>query len=198
MFPLSSTLLPGEVIPLHVFEPRYRALMADCLGGEREFGVVLIKRGSEVGGGDERFVVGTLAYVAEGSRFPDGRLAILVRGLRPIEVVEWLPDDPYPVALVIERPVSTSDSGPLLDQAERAVRRVLALLSELGQATTRMLDLLPDDPDERAWALGAVLPVNPLDSQGLLEVGTHLERLSRIIELADATAEDLSRLLAGG
>ena len=54
MFPLSAVLFPYATMPLHVFEPRYRALMHDCLAGDRRFGVVLIERGSEVGGGDQR------------------------------------------------------------------------------------------------------------------------------------------------
>src|SRR5439155_458702 len=61
MFPLGTVLFPFVVLPLHVFEPRYRALTRDCLAGSGEFGVVLIERGLEVGGGDERFPVGTVA-----------------------------------------------------------------------------------------------------------------------------------------
>ena len=65
MFPLGTVLLPGAVLPLHVFEPRYRALVADCLAGEQEFGVVLIERGSEVGGVDVRRDIATVARIVE-------------------------------------------------------------------------------------------------------------------------------------
>ena len=58
MFPLGTVLLPGAPLPLQVFEPRYRGLTHDCLAGVPEFGVVLIERGSEVGGGDVRTNVG--------------------------------------------------------------------------------------------------------------------------------------------
>ena len=68
MFPLGSVLLPGVVMPLHIFEPRYRALARRCLEGDRRFGVVLIERGSEVGGGDVRCGVGTRAEVVAGRR----------------------------------------------------------------------------------------------------------------------------------
>ena len=64
MFPLGGVLLPGAVLPLHVFEPRYRQLVVDCLAdddGDPEFGVTLIERGSEVGGGDQRTDVGVVA-----------------------------------------------------------------------------------------------------------------------------------------
>ena len=59
MFPLSAVLFPHSSMPLHVFEPRYRELMRDCLAGDGRFGIVLIERGSEVGGGDERSTLGT-------------------------------------------------------------------------------------------------------------------------------------------
>ena len=65
MFPLGSVLLPSMVLPLHVFEPRYRALVRDVLDGDGEFGVCLISRGHEVGGDDVRTDVGTVARVHE-------------------------------------------------------------------------------------------------------------------------------------
>ena len=65
MFPLGSVLFPHAVLPLHVFEPRYLALVERCLAGDQEFGVVLIERGSEVGGGDVRFSVGTVTRIVQ-------------------------------------------------------------------------------------------------------------------------------------
>jgi len=73
MFPLSTVLFPHAQIPLHVFEPRYRALTADCLAGDARFGIVLIARGSEVGGGDERMTVGTRAVITHAASLADGR-----------------------------------------------------------------------------------------------------------------------------
>ena len=86
-------------LPLHVFEPRYRVMMRHCLDGDREFGVVLIERGSEVGGGDVRFDVGTLARIVQATELPDGRLRGRVRRrARGLRVERWLPDDPFPLA----------------------------------------------------------------------------------------------------
>ena len=73
MFPLGSVVLPGVAIPLHVFEPRYRALVMTCLTEDRLFGSVLIERGSEVGGGDVRANTGTLVRLLEAEETPDGR-----------------------------------------------------------------------------------------------------------------------------
>ena len=80
MFPLGSVLFPGALLPLHVFEPRYRQLVKDCLAGEPEFGVVLIDRGHEVGGGDVRREVGAVARDPGGERAPDGRYCLRRRG----------------------------------------------------------------------------------------------------------------------
>ncbi|MGZ4700329.1 MAG: LON peptidase substrate-binding domain-containing protein, partial [Ilumatobacteraceae bacterium] len=69
MFPLGTVLLPGVVLPLHVFEPRYQQLVRDCLdASEHEFGVVLIDRGSEVGGGDSRLPIGVIARLVQVAR----------------------------------------------------------------------------------------------------------------------------------
>ena len=86
MFPLGAVLFPSMVLPLHVFEPRYRALTRDCLAGDRRFGVVLIERGSEVGGGDVRFSVGTAAQIVEAAELPDGRFALGTVGVQRVRV----------------------------------------------------------------------------------------------------------------
>ena len=63
MFPLGTVLFPHALLPLRVFEPRYRLMTQRVLGADSEFGVVLIERGSEVGGGDTRFGIGTIALI---------------------------------------------------------------------------------------------------------------------------------------
>ena len=122
MFPLSAVLFPHATMPLHVFEPRYRELMRDCLAGDRRFGVVLIARGSEVGGGDERSALGTRGVITEASELPDGRWVLIVEGESLIMVDEWLPDDPYPVALVrdVEPVPELGDATPLVGRGRAA------------------------------------------------------------------------------
>src|SRR5579862_3669316 len=114
MFPLSTVLFPSGRLPLHVFEPRYRQMTAECLAGTGELGIVLISRGREVGGGDERMGVGTVGHIDRAMRLPDGRWLLSVGGRRRLRVVEWLPDDPYPVAMVEDldpAPVLGPDRG---------------------------------------------------------------------------------------
>jgi Lon protease-like protein len=200
MFPLGTVLLPGEVLPLHVFEPRYRAMMAVVLGGARTFGVILIKRGLEVGGGDERVDVGTLARVVEAAPFPDGRYALLIRGEARLRIASWHADDPYPRADVAAVP-SGSPSGPndLIERATGAVRRARALLSELG-ATLGQWDgtVQAADQEEASWRLCSLAPFGPFDRQRILELDDPSERLRTVTDLTLEIAEDAARMLAEG
>src|SRR5271156_3994567 len=133
MFPLSAVLYPHAQIPLHIFEPRYRALTRDCLAGDSRFGVVLIERGSEGGGGDQRLPGGTRAIITKAAALSDGRWLLIVRGDVRIRVGEWLDDDPYPLAMVEEwSPRVEVVGSDLLQRAEQSVRRTRGLLSESG------------------------------------------------------------------
>ena len=136
MFPLGMVLLPTMVVPVHVFEPRYRQMTKDCLNGGREFGVVLIERGSEVGGGDTRTHVGTAAQIMDSQEYPDGRWGLVVGGIRRIQVNRWLEDDPYPRAEIQDWPdtghVNDEEIASQLPAVMALWRRVLALQSELG------------------------------------------------------------------
>jgi uncharacterized protein len=201
MFPLGTVLFPHMGLPLHVFESRYRQLVRDCLADNGEFGVVLIERGSEVGGGDTRFEIGTVAKIAEAAELPDGRWVLVATGTRPIRVSCWLPDDPYPVALVEELafpPVEMNDLDHL-ETASRAVRRALALASELadkpGVPATVELD---EDPDIAAWQLCAIAPVGPVDHQRLLETPDARFRLQLLADAATSAADLLAFRFRGG
>lgn len=194
MFPLGTVLVPFAVVPLHIFEPRYRVLMFDCLRGEREFGVVLIERGSEVGGDDQRFAVATVARIADASELPDGRWVVLAVGTDRVDVAEWLPDDPYPLALTTPRPEApwTADAEVAFGVAEVAVREVLALAGQLGEAVpSPALELAPD-PAVAAWQLLAISPIASLDKQRLLAIDDPAERLRQLA----VHTEDQATLLA--
>ncbi len=200
MFPLGSVLFPGMPLTLHVFEPRYRALMAACLaaaerGEAPEFGVVLIERGAEVGGGDQRFTVGTVARVTQVAQLPDGRYATVAVGTRRVAVRTWLDDDPYPRAEVDDLDDAWFDPGldqPLLDQADEAVRRCLALREELGEPGYPAGIELSDDPAAAAWQLAAIAPLSELDQLALLGSPSCTDLLGRLAGLAGEEATVLA------
>ena len=121
MFPLASVLFPGMPMALRVFEDRYLVMMSRVLQQDTpEFGVVLIERGSEAGGGEQRFGVGTVAHITQMET--DGHtLGLVVRGTRRVEVTRWLEDRPHPQAEVRDLPdLQWSDAlQPLREEAER-------------------------------------------------------------------------------
>jgi hypothetical protein len=201
MFPLSTVVFPGGQLPLQVFEPRYLALTADCLDGDREFGVVMITRGSEVGGGDQRVDTGTVVRIDRGSRLPGNRLFLEVRGVRRMRVREWMPDDPYPQAMVEEIADESFDhvDGQALASAESAVRRLRSLLSEMGEVPALPHDLdFGDQAEEAAWRLCGLAPLNLMDRQHLLETDDPKARMEALTELCEAMASDVTGLLSGG
>lgn len=200
MFPLGTVLLPGEFLPLHVFEPRYRTLVHDCLKGSPEFGVVLIERGSEVGGGDVRADVGTIARLVEAVELPDGRFALNCAGTRRVRVQQWLDDDPYPradIAVWKDEAVDTFDPEVLVP-VERALRRVLALAAEAGDAVAPMATAISDDPVLASYHLCALAPLGPADRYRLLTRAGPAERLALLTSLLGEIEEVLVLRLEGG
>jgi hypothetical protein len=200
MFPLSAVLYPHAQIPLHVFEPRYRTLTRDCLAGDSRFGVVLIERGAEVGGGDQRMAVGTRAVITKAAALSDGRWLLVVQGDVRIRVGEWLVDDPYPLAMVEEwSPRVEVVAASLLRRAEQSVRRTRALMSETGATAALPAETqFADDPDVASWQLCGEAPLNMMDAQRLLSAQDTLERVEVLIELTEAMELDLHRMLASG
>ncbi len=199
MFPLSTVLFPHARLPLHVFEPRYQALVADCLAGDGCFGVVLIARGSEVGGGDERVTVGTMATIEHAQPAADGRWFLVAAGQRRLRVRSWLSEEPYPRAVVEDHPGAAGEPGDALQVAEAEIRRARALLSELGEPAAVAPSLpLGDTAEEMAWRLCALAPVSVFDRQRLLEAPDTARRLALLITLVRDAGDDLRRILAGG
>jgi Lon protease-like protein len=201
MFPLSAVLFPHASIPLHVFEPRYRALMRHCLDGDPRFGIVLIERGSEVGGGDQRSRWATRAVITRAAELPDGRWVLEVRGEAVVEIEQWLDDDPYPLALVSERHAAGAepDAASVLEEATRRVRRTRALLAEHGGAPALAPDAQFDgggDVEAACWQVCGVAPLNAYDAQRLLAVPGPSARLRLLADLMDELELDLRRMAA--
>jgi Lon protease-like protein len=198
MFPLGSVLLPGEILPLHVFEPRYRRLVIDLLASEAdepEFGVTLIERGHEVGGGDARTTVGTVARIVQVEAFPDDRYGVVAVGMRRIQVNAWLPDDPYPLADVDDWPDTDADETELslgVASALERVRHAHALAVELGDLPEGIdVDVGPD-PVLASYQLVSLSPLGAADRQRLLGAESPSARL----EVLDDVLDDVEAMLA--
>lgn len=197
MFPLEVAMLPGEELPLRIFEPRYRELVQTCLAAEvAAFGVVLIAAGREVGGGDERCDVGALARIVEYTEQGMGRYRLRCAIGERIRVLEWLPDDPFPRAVTVawpdERgePVGSEQLTELEDQ-------VMALFERI--ATARGAELPPryqllgePEPGEgvadRLYTLASRIPIGPADRYAVLAAPDPAARLAALREAVDTIA----------
>lgn len=192
MFPLGSVLLPGMLLPLHVFEPRYRVLVDTVLlSDRREFGVVLIERGSEVGGGEARTDIGCVARVLEVSRADDGRVALAALGVRRIRVERWLDDDPFPRAILRDWPDEPGVAAPgapqeltsELDAVRSTLERLVELVRRLGLSDEAALPELSDEAVERVFQIATLSPIGALDRQRVLAAPDLPSRLALLAEL---------------
>jgi hypothetical protein len=192
MFPLGSVLFPAMPLALQVFEERYLKMMGAILDAEEPvFGVVLIERGSEVGGGDQRFDLGTTARVLQ-IEAPEGPLQVVAKGDRRFRVLSWLDEDPYPQAEVefLEEFPSDEVEPSALESAERVVRDTLSYLLELDLSIPWPTDIeLAEDPVARAWQLAGIAPLGTLDHQDLLEAGDVASLLKDVQETVTAALE---------
>ena len=180
MFALQSVLLPGSPLPLHVFEPRYVAMLDTVISTDAEMGVVLIERGREVGGGDVRCDVATMARVVEARELADGRLLVMALGVRRIRVRRWLPDDPYPCAETEDWPDEPEGASP--PTGEQLQQQLGALVTE-ARSLARRLEIAPGpqhpaaetapadvgrDVSQASYRAAALAPLGPLDRYEVL------------------------------
>ncbi len=200
MFPLQSALLPGETLPLNIFEPRYAQLVRDCVASpDPAFGVVLISRGQEVGGGDIRSDVGALARITEYADLGEGQYQLLALVGERIRISRWLPDDPYPRAVVTAWPDEPGpDVGP--ERISVVVDAILGLFERVIEARGGRLrsdalavdEEIADDPSRHIYALASRVPMGQADRYAVLAAPTLAERvtvLSDAIETVTAMVE---------
>lgn len=209
MFPLETALLPGEELPLRVFEPRYSALVRDTLDrDDKAFGVVLIARGREVGGGDDRCDVGVRARIAEFEDHGSGQYRLRCPLTERIRVREWMPDDPYPRAVVETWPdePGTADGA----QVRSAEDRIWDLFERIAIAKHARLpqreDLLgvsvtsegvPVPAGQRLYDLAARMPMGAADKYSILAAPSAADRLTALIDAIDTVTAMVEFQLAG-
>ncbi|MCS7296437.1 MAG: LON peptidase substrate-binding domain-containing protein [Chloroflexota bacterium] len=198
LFPLRTVLVPGMVLPLQIFEHRYRVMLEELLERGGEFGVLLIREGPEVGGEAVTYEVGTTARFDEVEESADGRYLVTVRGRRRFRLLERLPSAPYPRGLVEfvdepayrPTPASAAAEARLRAGFPRYFAMALALTGQWSQPLK-----LPEDPARLADFLVPWLQLDEEAQQRLLELIDPGERLIAVAavvdELVARTARDL-------
>jgi hypothetical protein len=197
MFPLGMVVFPYQQVGLCVFEPRYQRMLGD-LDGERRFGTSLIARGSEVGGGDQRHPIGTIVEILASQVLADGKTLLLVEGVSCIEVTEWLPESPYPRAIVRDRSCQQCEMEPaLLKSTQSAVRALRALQSEINSDECIRTNCEMDaDAKVRSWQLCSMTPMSTLDQFKVLSLVNPNDRLRLLAEICCERYGDYQRMLS--
>ncbi len=181
LFPLNLVLVPGEQAPLHIFEPRYRELISECLDFGNDFGLVLED--------DEGLrEVGTRCNVVEViDRFPDGRLNVVVEATERFQLLEVTDGRAFRTAEVETLP--DEPDTPLEDEVEE----VLAAYARVVAAAEAELDDLDLDADSVAYQIAARIDFGTEVKQGLLELRSERERVVKLAPMLNQAAEAVER-----
>jgi Lon protease-like protein len=181
LFPLNLVLLPGEQAPLHVFEPRYKELIGECLAEDEEFGLVLADD-------DGIREIGTRAGVIEVlERFDDGRLNIVVEGRERFRLIELTEGRAFATAEIAD----IDDDGE--NPTEEEVEQCLAAYDRVVKAAEAELEDLDFDADSIAFQIAARVDFGTEIKQGLLELQSERERVLRLAPMLDQAADAVKR-----
>lgn len=197
IFPLNTVLFPGGLLPLHIFEPRYQLMIGECIEHERQFGVVLIRSGREVGGNAEPFEVGTTARITRFEQLPGGRLNIVVAGSERFRILSTDSSMPYLQAEIELAPRDDSTVAP----DDELLGRVRGLFERLVRTTFALGDQwaghvgLPTRPARLVDFVAARLEIPTEIKQNLLEADEIENVLATEAEILDEVVERLERRL---
>jgi hypothetical protein len=182
LFPLGTVLFPGMVLPLHVFEERYRQMVRDLLDRPepREFGVIAIRKGREVGTENlhELHDVGCVAELREVMPHPDGRFDLVAVGSRRFRLLATEQTLPYYRGEVEELPdaAGVAEAGTVA-AVQAAFREYLNALADRAGAVIHLTDI-PDEPLLLSYVVAAAMIIDPAERQGLLAAPDALARLT--------------------
>jgi Lon protease-like protein len=193
LFPLNTVLFPGMALPLHVFEPRYREMVASCLEDRAPFGVVLA-RPESLYGLEVPYAVGTLARIMDYELLPDGRYNLLTRGTHRFRILQESRDRPYLRGLICAL-LDEDESPDLLTALAREARE--AFVAYLGVVLTlvgseQRTIAVPQDPTELSHTIAMCLTSDDSEKQKLLEMISASKRLQAEIALLRAETQILS------
>jgi Lon protease-like protein len=169
LFPLNTVLFPGMVLPLHIFEPRYRLMIRRCIKLNDPFGVVLIRQGSEVGGGAIPYEVGTSAHITDVERLPEGRMNIQTVGYKRFRIERFVREKPFLVGMAADFPLEGADDPAAEELSDKLRPALSAFFGKLAAASdVKLPNDLPVDPVALAYLIAIALPLPVADRQALL------------------------------
>lgn len=175
LFPLNTVLFPGQVLPLHVFEPRYQQMIRRCLAEDLPFGVVLIRKGGEVADESaEPYPVGTVARIIESTHLPDGSLSIVTVGMERFRIRRLMHDQPYLRGEVANFPLPDMDASDsrglehLSGNVRQKVARYIELIAEAAGLQIQIGEM-PDTPRQVGYLAAVAMQIDNTEKQNLLD-----------------------------
>lgn len=186
LFPLNTVLFPGQVLPLHIFEDRYRLMIRQCLAEENPFGVVLIRRGLEIGETAEPYMVGTLARIRESTHLSDGTMNIVSVGLERFRIRRLIHDRPYLRGEVETFPMTESPDAEAVNALAHRVGqlavRYIELIAEAAGLHIKV-DTVPDTPQRVGYLAAVAMQIDNKEKQSLLDSASPADILSAELTL---------------
>ncbi len=197
LFPLNVVLFPGMVLPLHIFEPRYRLMVKDCLEEEKPFGVVLVKPES-LPGEERPHQIGTTARIMAAERLDDGRFNLLTEGGKRFRILREQREHPYLSALVEEFTDDATEpemAQVFQQKAGHLFRRYIRVMLAVAGKEQLRLDL-PNEAEGLSYLISYCLDLSDAEKQHLLELTSTLERLQVEIDILKREEQILRRMLS--
>jgi Lon protease-like protein len=194
LFPLNTVLFPGATLPLHIFEDRYKQMISACIDERRPFGVLLIRKGFEVGDLAEPFEVGTTAHIARVDELEEGKLNLICLGGKRFRTVKLVGNEPY-LTGEVELLETTATDDPkakeLSDDAGSLFAEYVRLYLAMSNQWARSIEM-PGEPDLLADFIGSRLGVNPQTKQRLLEELSARTRLALEVQILGEAIREMT------
>ncbi len=186
LFPLNTVLFPGQVLPLHIFEERYRLMIRHCLAQDLPFGVVLIKRGHEAGEEAEPYMVGTVARIIESTHLGNGTMNIVTVGVERFRIRRLLHDQPYLRGQVLSLPMADPDDPESVLAAAETVRqgvqRYVELIAEAAGLQIQ-IEEVPTGAQQIGYLAAVTMQIDNKEKQEILGSVSVSQMLRREVAL---------------
>lgn len=198
LFPLNVVLFPGMPLPLHIFEERYKAMIADCIRDARPFGVVLVEQGAAEGDPAQPVAVGCTAEIAQVQPLDQGRMLIMTVGRERFRIVRLEQSQPYLVGLVEPAPLDTEDEVWEAQGADALEPLVIEYLNKLAQMGNVEVEphQIPGDPEGLIYLAATLIQLPTEAKQALLAIDRASD-LTRALRLVYRRELALMRTLPG-
>lgn len=191
VFPLPEVVLfPGCLLPLHIFEPRYREMIGDCLENDSGFGILNVDPGTR-----QPAEVGCAADILEVQKLPDGRMNILTMGRNRFRIVDYNYEKSYLISTVEwieDRDDEADELDRLANQMKQLLKDVVHLSAKLADKKVEFPDDLPSAPQELSFWVAGSFPGLPDEQQTLLEMRETSARLKREAEILSSACKQLA------